>query len=117
MISVIFIGFILTPFLVEYIDILEKEYEEVILLILFLLFGYLTNILYKKEAKKYEDHINNLDDIQKSMEEKLNDAFKYIGTINLQLKEIKSVFAKNDKYPETKEEMKNIEYYLADKIL
>lgn len=117
LISVIFIGFILTPFLVEYIDILEKEYEEVILLILFLLFGYLTNILYKKEAKKYEDHINNLDDIQKSMEEKLNDAFKYIGTINLQLKEIKSVFAKNDKYPETKEEMKNIEYYLADKIL
>jgi len=88
-----------------------------ILLVLFLIFGYLTNYLYKKEVKKYEDYINNLDSIQRGIEEKLNDAFKYIGTINLQLQEIKSIFAKNDKYPETKEEMKKIEYYMAEKIL
>ena len=117
LIGIILIGFILTPFLVEYVDILEKEYEEMILLVLFLIFGYLTNYLYKKEVKKYEDHIANLDSIQKGMEEKLNDAFKYIGTINLQLQEVKSIFAKNDKYPETKEEMKKIEYYMAERIL
>lgn len=117
LIGIILIGFILTPFLVEYVDILEKEYEEMILLVLFLIFGYLTNYLYKKEVKKYEDYINNLDSIQRGIEEKLNDAFKYIGTINLQLQEIKSIFAKNDKYPETKEEMKKIEYYMAEKIL
>jgi hypothetical protein len=117
LIGIILIGFILTPFLVEYVDVLEKEYEEMILLVLFLIFGYLTNYLYKKEVKKYEDHIANLDSIQKGMEEKLNDAFKYIGTINLQLQEVKSIFAKNDKYPETKEEMKKIEYYLAERIL
>lgn len=117
LIGIILIGFILTPFLVKYIDILEEEYREMILLILLLLFAFLTNHLYKKEVKKYEEYIANLNHIQKGMEEKLNDAFRYIGTVNLQLKEIKSIFAKNDRYPETKEEMKKIEYYLAEKIL
>ncbi len=117
LIGLILVGFVLTPFLVTYIDILKKEYEEMILLILFLIFGYLTIHLYKKEVKKYEDYINSLGTVQVNMEEKLNNAFKYIGTINLQLNEIQSIFAKNDKYPETKEELRKIEYYLAEKIL
>ncbi|MBI4779408.1 hypothetical protein HY797_03070, partial [Candidatus Falkowbacteria bacterium] len=51
------------------------------------------------------------------MEKKLDEAFKYIGQINVQISEIRSIFSDVKKYPENKKDLKYSMEFMANKIL
>jgi hypothetical protein len=52
-----------------------------------------------------------------ALENRLDDAFKYIGTVNIQIQEIKSVFSSVRKFPENKKDFGYILQFLADRVL
>jgi len=54
---------------------------------------------------------------KKTAEEKMNDSFKYIGEINVQIQEIKSIFNKINKYPETKSDFKKTLRFFSERTL
>ncbi len=83
--------------------IIQEEYVESFFLFLLLLIGYLLLKLYKNEIIKNQD--------------KLNEAFKYIGQVNVQLQEINKVFEGIRKIPENKKEIKNILDFFTKKTL
>ena len=56
-------------------------------------------------------------DLKKKVEDKLADAFKYIGGVNVQVETIKSLFVELKEYPQNKQEMKQVMKFLANKIL
>jgi hypothetical protein len=51
------------------------------------------------------------------LEERLDEAFRYIGRLNVQIQEIESIFTSIDKYPETRQEKKKTLRFVAEKIL
>ncbi|MFZ4648819.1 MAG: hypothetical protein ACOYMB_04315 [Patescibacteria group bacterium] len=83
--------------------------ESLIVFVLFLII-YLTHFLYFKETKQMKRYQGNL-------EERLLDSFKYIGTVNLQLEEIKKNLFNFKKYPSNKKEFSKLMVSLAEKIL
>jgi hypothetical protein len=76
--------------LTEKLIIEEEIIEGSLLGILFLLNILILN-LYKKEDQRQKMMIRKINDEKKSAEEKLDDSFKYIGQVNIQLQQIKSV--------------------------
>jgi len=112
------LGIILfTPFLVKSISIIDESFAESILLLFLTTFAYFITFLYKKQSKFYKKLIVDLNYSKKNSEERLNDALKYIGKINVQVQEIESAFNIINKYPESKQEVKKLINYLAGKIL
>ncbi len=119
---VIMIGvIILHPLILEKnLPDLSHEHEEILEIILSaLLFGlgYFIYLLYKKEIKKNEEELKNLNSRRLTLEERLEEAFKHIGQVNIQIQEIKAIFSGFKKYPESKNELKKIFRYFSEKIL
>lgn len=114
---------VFTPYLVRsglYLKgrvIVEEEIFEGALIALLLLVGYFNSKLYKKELDKYAKELKELATKKADLEDKLNDAFCYIGAVNVQLLEIKSVFTAQKKYPENKKDFKNIQSLFARRAL
>ena len=97
--------------------VIEEEIIEGSLLgILFFLNIFILN-LYKKEASKQKEVIRKINFDKKSAKEKLDDSFKYIGQINVQLQEIKSIFTYNNKFPETKNDLKKNFLFFSERVL
>jgi hypothetical protein len=95
---------IFTPlFIKEGVSILDEELLEVILSVVLFSVGFLIYSLYQREIAKH----------QKSLEETLN----YIGSINIQIDHIRSIFNGMNKFPETKNDFKKILKFLAGKAL
>ncbi len=57
--------------------------------------------LYKKEGLRQRELIAKISNDKKTTEERLTDAFKYIGQINVQMQEIKTIFNHSTAFPET----------------
>ena len=109
---------ILTTFFVsKSFSILEKEIFEAILVAVLFLAGYFIYRLYKREVEKNEVELQELKQDKNDLESRLEEAFRHIGKINVQIDEIRDVFSKIDKYPESHEDIKHIFHYLAHKIL
>ncbi|NCF74869.1 MAG: hypothetical protein GWO87_00050 [Xanthomonadaceae bacterium] len=83
--------------------IIQEEYAESFFIMILFIGSYLLFKLYKKEMKKIK--IN------------LDDAFKYIGKVNVQLQEIEKNFTGFKKFPENKKEFKNILKFFAGNAL
>lgn len=89
---------------------LSEEASEVSLITcLFLLIGLLLGF-YSRELNKYKKQ-------QDDLEERLRETFKYIGSINLQLEEMKKVFSRVNKYPESKKDIQALFVHTAERIL
>lgn len=100
---------IATPFLgIRFGGVSEELSEAIFITIAFLLAFILFN-LYSREVSKYKK-------IQEELEERLRETFKYIGSINLQLEELKKVFSIN-KYPENKKDIQTLFAHTAERIL
>lgn len=79
--------------------------------------AYIVYGLYRREVAKNLEELENLKLDKQSLEEKIDEAFKYIGQLNIQIEEIRSVFSEIRKYPESKSELKFILDFLAGKVL
>jgi hypothetical protein len=96
--------------------IIEEEIIEGSLLgILFILSVWLLN-LYKNEAFRQKELLKKIIDDKKSADEKLDDSFKYIGQINVQIQQIKSIFNNNNKLPKTKNDFKKTLFYFSERV-
>ena len=71
--------------------IVEEEIIEGILLGFLFLLNILVLNLYRKEDTRQKLIIRKINDEMKSAEEKLDESFKYIGQVNTQLQQIKSI--------------------------
>jgi len=102
---IILVGLIIaTPYLInDGFSIFDEEVMEVVVSALLFGVGFLIYTLYKREIARH----------QKSLDATLN----YIGNLNLQISNIKSIFNSMKKYPESKNEFKLMLRFLAQRAL
>jgi hypothetical protein len=98
-------------------NIIDEEIAEVILLGILFSLSILIFKLYKQEAFKQEEFIKNMKNDKKTTEEKLFDSLSYIGKVNVQIEEIKSIFNTTNTYPETKNDFKKAFHFLSERVL
>jgi len=121
--TLLFLLMIFTPYLVRsglWLKgrlIVGEEITEGVLIALVLLAGYFASIVYKKELDKYARELEELAAKKDNLENELNEAFCYIGAVNVQLLEIKSVLTGQKRYPESKRDFKNIQSLFARQAL
>jgi len=108
---------LLTPFLAEGVTLVREEYAEVTLLVIFLSAGYVARASYLREAERAKSQIADLERGRRTLEERLDEAFRYIGRLNVQIQEIEGIFTRINKYPETRNEKRKALRFLAEKIL
>ncbi len=94
--------------------IFEEEVLEGSLLGILFFINLLVLHLYKKEGSRQKELIRKIRIEKKTTEEKLDDAFKYIGQINVQMQEIKSIFNKTTKFPGTKNDFKKTLLFFSE---
>ncbi len=113
---------ILTPKLINsalYLSknlIIDEEIVEGILLGILLFLGIFILNLYKHESSRQKELMEKIKNDKKTIEEKLNDSFKYIGMLNVQIQEIKSIFNNSNKYPKTKDDFKKIYRFYCERV-
>lgn len=121
--TLLFFLVVLTPYFIQgnfqlkNRGIVREEIAEGAVIALLLIVGYLASILHKKEFDKYHRELEELVICKCDLESRLSDAFSYIGEVNVQLLEIKSVFSALQKYPESKKDYKSVLIFLARKAL
>ena len=119
----LFILVVLTPYFIQNSvrlgneRIVQEEIAESVVIALLLVVGYGGSIVYRKELDKYHKELTELTTCKYDLENKLNDAFSYIGAVNVQFLEIKSLISALEKYPETKKDYKSVLGLLARKTL
>lgn len=101
---------VITPFLGVKFFSLSEELSEALLTIFLLFLIALLFRFYNREMDNYKQR-------QEDMEERLRDTFKYIGSINLQLEEMKRVFSSFTKYPESKKDIQALFTHTAERVL
>lgn len=87
-----------------------EETIEVMVLACLLSLAYVVNFLYLREFGRLRRYQVNLED-------RLQDTFKYIGSVNLQMEEMRQAFANFKKYPENKKDIRTVFVYFSEKIL
>jgi hypothetical protein len=97
--------------------IVDEEIIEVILLGILFSLSVLIFKLYKQEVHKQEEVIKKITHDNKSAEERLFDSISYIGKVNVQIEEIKSIFNTNNSYPETQSDFKKTFRFLSERVL
>jgi hypothetical protein len=114
---------ILTPILItgsvyvaEHI-IIHEEIAEVILLAILFSVSVVIFKLYKQEVFKHEELIKKMKNEKKTTDERLFDLMNYIGKVNVQIEEIKSIFNSSRTYPETKNDFKKAFRFLSERVL
>jgi hypothetical protein len=109
---------IFTPLIINSgISIIPEEVLEVI--VIALLFGIGSVLLrqYRKEVEKNLLVCDNLTKINNNLEERLMSAFKHIGSVNIQIDEVRSAFSEIKKYPENKRDFKYLLQFFGIRVL
>jgi hypothetical protein len=96
---------------------LAEELIEGFLIAGLLVVGYFVSALYREDLRGYRIVIKELSSQKADAESRLNDAFKYIGALNVQIEEIQSIFASLKKYPTAKKDFKNSFRFLSERVL
>lgn len=96
--------------------IVEEEVIESILLSVLLLLNLLIYSLYRKESVRQKELVAKMKTENKSIHEKLDDSFKYIGKVNVQIQQIKSIFNSSDRFPKTKNDFKKTLLFYSERI-
>ena len=100
----------------EKLIIEEETIEGTLLGILFLLSIVIIS-LYKREVYKHKELIEQTNKAKNEVVHKLNTSDQYIGRLNVQITEIKSIFNSISKYPETKADLKDTYCFFGKRIL
>ncbi len=112
-IAIVFIDslFILfVPFFNVKIKNLSEELSESIFITTIFFLILIAYRIYKKE-----DNYNK--NYQEGLEERLRETFKYIGSVNLQIEEMKKVFSDGFNYPENKKDVHALFINMSERIL
>ena len=121
--TLLFLLVVLTPYFIQgnfqlkNRAIVREEIAEGAVIALLLIVGYFASVIHKKEFGKYHKELIELTTSKCDLEDRLKDAFSYIGEVNVQLLEIKSVFSALQKYPESKKDYRSVLIFLARKAL
>ena len=97
--------------------IIQEDAMEAVLIIILLLIAYLLSNVYNKELKKYRQKTRRLSRDKSDLSSKLTDAFKYIGGVNVQIHEIRSIFCGLGRFPTTENELKKALVLFAQTVL
>lgn len=112
-VGLMFLCIMIIPF-VPFLNIrlfgFSAELSEFVLIILLIILMVTTYRVYEKDLKR-----NKL--YQHELEERLRETFKYIGSVNLQIEEMKKVFSNAIKYPENKKELHALFINMSERIL
>jgi len=104
------------PFHITAKIIIEEEVIEASLLAILLIINILMLNLYRNEALRQKELIRKVNDEKKVTKEKLDESFKYIGQVNVQLQEIKAIFNTDNKFPSTKNDLKKAFLFFSDRV-
>jgi hypothetical protein len=114
----IFLLIVFTPYIIRLgFTLFDEEIAEVAAIALFFTVGYGIFFLYRKEAARNRNELDSLKRDKGALEKRLTEAFHYIGTVNIQIEEIRSVFSDIRKFPENKRDFCSILQFLAEKVL
>jgi hypothetical protein len=94
----------------------EATIEGLLLCILFILSILILN-LYQREVFRQNEIIKKINNDKKKVEERLNNSEQYIGLINVQIEQIKTIFNGIDKYPQTKGDLKKTFSFFSKRAL
>ena len=94
----------------------ENAIETVLILVLFVL-AYLASRAYRAAVVAYKKRLLRLAADKTVMADRLTDAFRYIGTVNVQLQGIRSVFSGLKRLPENRKQFKDLLGMFGRKIL
>jgi len=97
--------------------IFEEETIEGILIGILFIISLLMLYLYKNEVEKQKKIIHKINTDKKKVEERLLESDQYIGKVNVQLMDIKSIFNSIDSYPQSKSEFKKTFNYFGERII
>jgi hypothetical protein len=97
--------------------VIQEDAVEALLISILLLIAYLLSHLYKRELRKYLQETRQLSRDKNDLSNKLTDAFKYIGGVNVQIHETRSILCGRKRYAETENEFRKDLALLARKIL
>jgi hypothetical protein len=118
LIVLILVLIISTPLIIpEGISFISEEPLEALIIAILFLVGFFVRKLYQNEAEKNKRAYESLKNEKINVEERLIDAFKHIGSINVQIDEIQSSFSDIRRYPESKQDFKNILQFMGQRIL
>jgi len=109
--------FIAHHFLLVKKYVIQEDAVEAVLISFLLLIAYLLSNLYKKELKKFLQQTRKLSSDNCDLSNKLTDAFKYIGGVNVQIQEIRSILCGPRRYPATENEFRKDVTFFARKLL
>ena len=102
---------------VSSVFIIEEEFLETALIVI--LFGISCLILrtFNRTIYLYEEAARRSGEERSNMISQIKDAFNYIGTVNVELQEIESIFCQLEHYPQTEKELNVLIDNLATKAL
>ena len=114
----IMILIVLTPYLVQGgISVLQEEVVEGIIIALLFMTGYAIYIFYTRAVASAEKQVQAIEQDNTALQNRIDETFKYIGALNVQISEIEEVFAAIKNYPESKKDFKEVLEFLSTKIL
>lgn len=94
---------------------IEQEVVETLLIAVLLSAAYALSRLYQKLLRAYHEEIQRLTLSNSTLQDRLTDAFKYIGKVNVQLQEIRSAISLLTRLPESHRDFKNLLRMFAQK--
>jgi len=93
----------------------EEVIEGTLLAVLFLVNILILN-LYKMESRKQKELIDRINHDQDLARVRLYDSSRYIGQLNVQMQEIKTIFNNGLKLPETKNDIRRTLTFLSSRV-
>jgi ribosome biogenesis protein Nip4 len=118
LLCIILLLIVFTPYLIRSgLTVFEEELVEVAVIILLFAVGYGVLFFYRKEIARSLNEACRLEQDKGDLINRLSEAFGYIGTVNIQIQQIKSFFSDIKKFPEDKKDFFHILQLMADRIL
>jgi hypothetical protein len=97
--------------------VIQEDAVEAVLISFLLLIAFLLSHVYKKQLKKYCQEACRLSRGNSDLAGRLTEAFKYIGGVNVQIQEMRSIFCGLKRYPATENEFRSDLALFARKVL
>ena len=97
--------------------VFEEDAIETILILILFGVAYLASRAYRTAVTAYKKRLLRFAADKSVLAERLTDAFRYIGTVNVQLQEIHSAFSGLKRLPENRRQFKDLMGMFGGKIL